>query len=164
MNNDLVDSCHLAFRCEKGPVAVSAIVTGSRLHLLGLVYLPSGGYTGTVGAARSQMNDRENVSMEPNMLLIVVASLACPIGMGVMMWMMNKRMGEQRDPRAHEEHVPASVTDRLARLGRQRQKLEEEIAEATRLVEPGAGRDVPRSSTSSLPGNPIQAATRARRG
>lgn len=70
--------------------------------------------------------------MDPTTLLILVAALVCPIGMGVMMWMMNRQMG------GHEGHAmpghPASEADRLLALQAQRRMLEQEIAEAEKIV------------------------------
>jgi len=67
--------------------------------------------------------------MEP--LVLIIAALACPIGMGVMMWMMNKQMGGQQG-----QSMPghASEADRLNTLREQRRLLEQEIAEAEKIA------------------------------
>lgn len=68
--------------------------------------------------------------MDVSTLLIVVAVLACPIGMGLMMWQMNKKMGG-------ESHASMSGADadRLKVLREQRQTLDQEIAEMQKIVE-----------------------------
>ena len=68
--------------------------------------------------------------MELSTILLIVAALACPIAMGVMMWMMNKNMGG-------DSHTSMSGTDpdRLNVLREQRQKLDEEIAEMQKITE-----------------------------
>ena len=68
--------------------------------------------------------------MELSTILIVAAVLACPIAMGLMMWMMNKNMGG-------DSHQSTSSTDadRLNALRRQRQTLDQEIAEVQKIIE-----------------------------
>jgi len=73
--------------------------------------------------------------MEPGQILLVVAALACPIGMGVMMWLMNKQMSGQAGHSMPSNQAPANSDERLASLRAQRQQLEAEIAEVAQLAE-----------------------------
>ena len=68
--------------------------------------------------------------MELSTILIVGAALACPIAMGLMMWLMNKNM-------SGESHQSMSGTDadRLNTLRKQRKVLDEEIAETQKIME-----------------------------
>ena len=72
--------------------------------------------------------------MNPNTLLIVVATLACPIGMGVMMWMMSRNMGGQQGKPATGSTDSLSEADRLQVLRQQRKQLELEIAEVEKIA------------------------------
>jgi hypothetical protein len=76
--------------------------------------------------------------MELSTILLLVVTLACPIGMGLMMWLMSKNMGGQSSA---DHHPPATSQERLAVLRTQQQALEVEIAEVTRLVELEAQRE-----------------------
>ena len=69
--------------------------------------------------------------MDPSTLLILVAVLACPIGMGVMMYMMNKNQGGQQ---GHSMTGHTSEADRLKTLREQRRLLEQEIGEAEKIA------------------------------
>ncbi len=71
--------------------------------------------------------------MDPSTLLLLVGVLACPIGMGVMMWLMNKNMSDQHTMPG--QPTSANAAERLAALRAQRQALEAEIAEAAKIVE-----------------------------
>ncbi len=82
--------------------------------------------------------------MEPSTLLLLIAVLACPIGMGVMMWLMNKNMNGQ--PNMSDHQTPA---ERLAALRAQREKLEAEIAEVSKITELEAKRDALLTSAKS---------------
>ena len=73
--------------------------------------------------------------MELSTLLLAVAILGCPIGMGVMMWMMNKQMGGQHNQAVSAGQLPAEPTARLAALREQRAALEAEIAETAQVAE-----------------------------
>ncbi len=69
--------------------------------------------------------------MEPSTLLLLVAVLACPIGMGLMMWMMNRNMGGQQ---GHSMPGQTSQAERLKALREQRRQLEQEIAEVEKIA------------------------------
>ena len=79
--------------------------------------------------------------MEPATLLLLVGALACPIGMGVMMWLMSKQMGGQSGQPMASSQTPANSAERLAALRAQRQALEAEIVEVARLAELEAKRE-----------------------
>ena len=68
--------------------------------------------------------------MELSTILIIVAALACPIAMGVMMWMMNKNMGGD----SHQS-MSGTDADRLNVLREQRRMLDQEIAEMQKITE-----------------------------
>jgi hypothetical protein len=69
--------------------------------------------------------------MELETLLYFVALLACPVGMGMMMWMMGRNMGGHAGQATPPEQTPV---ERLAALREQRKALEAEIGEMTRIV------------------------------
>ena len=81
-------------------------------------------------------------------LLLIIAVLACPIGMGVMMWMMNKQMSGQS---GQSMPVHTSEADRLNALRAQRRLLEQEIAEAEKIAALEAQKEaLTRASSTSL--------------
>lgn len=69
--------------------------------------------------------------MEPTTLLYIGALLACPLGMGLMMWLMHRNMGGQQD---HGMSSPGSQVERLKALREQRHHLEQEIAETEKIA------------------------------
>ncbi len=72
--------------------------------------------------------------MEPQTLLLLVAAVACPIGMGLMMWMMNRNMSSQQGHSMPGHTAHTSEAERLKALREQRRQLEQEIAEAEKIV------------------------------
>lgn len=74
--------------------------------------------------------------MQLETLLYYAVLLACPIGMGAMMWMMGKNMGGQKEQSMSDPLMPTSSSEeRLTALRARRQALETEIAEVTKLAE-----------------------------
>jgi len=72
--------------------------------------------------------------MEPATLFLILGVLACPIGMGLMMWLMNKNMGGRFSHAVSGYQAPVKPAERLATLHAQRQQLEDEIAETARIA------------------------------
>lgn len=71
--------------------------------------------------------------------LVGLAVLACPVGMGLMMWFMSKGMRKERPP-VVEESRPIDAQALRAehrRLGEQIDRLEREGAPEARLREAG---------------------------
>ena len=85
--------------------------------------------------------------MEPSTFLFLIAALACPISMGLMMWLMNKNMSDQHAMPGQQ--TSANAAERLAALRAQRQALEAEIAEAAKIAELEAKRQALRASAQS---------------
>jgi len=86
--------------------------------------------------------------MDPSVLLVAIAALACPIGMGVMMWMMNRQMSGQHG-QSMSGH--SSETDRLTALREQRRLLEQEITEAEKIAALEAQKETLTRSRSASP-------------
>ena len=72
--------------------------------------------------------------MQLSTILIIGAALACPIAMGLMMYMMNRNMGGQQDHSMPGHTAHTSEANRLKALREQRQMLEQEIAEAEKIA------------------------------
>ncbi|SRR5581483_2115767 len=89
--------------------------------------------------------------MDLSKILPLIAVLACPIGMGLMMWFMNKNMNNQGDHAKRADQTPSNSAARLTALREQRQMLEAEIAETARLSELEAQREALLSSQRPAP-------------
>jgi len=63
--------------------------------------------------------------MELSTILLALAVLVCPIVMGTMMWMMNKKMSGSQEQAGANHTNP----DRLDALLKQRQELQKEIVQ-----------------------------------
>ena len=79
--------------------------------------------------------------MDVNTILLVLAAVACPIVMGIMMWWMMRDGSRQGQAPTSEQPLPVNAAERLAVLRQQRQALEAEIAEVTRITELEARRE-----------------------
>ena len=89
--------------------------------------------------------------MDLTTLVLGLAALACPIGMGLMIWMMSKNMRGQHSDSTTGDQLPTNPDKRLAALRKQRQALEAEIAEASRLAELEGQRDAVRNGQVAVP-------------
>lgn len=69
-------------------------------------------------------------AMGTGLLFAVLMGIACPIVMGLTMWLIFKDMRP-----THPSTPPVSAADRLAMLKEQRQQLENEIAELTAIAQ-----------------------------
>ncbi|MBZ0294516.1 MAG: hypothetical protein K8L99_18270 [Anaerolineae bacterium] len=90
-------------------------------------------------------------SMDINTLFLLVMGLACPIGMGLMMWLMNKNMSHQPEQSSSDKQKRISAADRLVALHEERRALESEIAELSHEVELDGQRPLPLSGSPYLP-------------
>lgn len=79
--------------------------------------------------------------MDANSIFLLVMGLACPISMGLMMWLMNKQMGHQPEHLSADKEKNINPVDRLTALQEQRQQLEAEIAELSQIAELEAEQD-----------------------
>lgn len=83
----------------------------------------------------SLLSKERVITMEGNAIFLLVMGLACPIGMGLMMWLMNRQMSQQSEPLSSDNQKRLSPTDRLVALQEERQTLDAEIAELSQEVE-----------------------------
>jgi hypothetical protein len=98
-------------------------------------------------------------SMDANSIFLLVMGLACPIGMGLMMWLMNKQMSHQPEDLSSDKQKHVGAADHLAALRGQRQLLEAEIAELSQIVELEERHEALLADSSSVPEDtPISAA------
>lgn len=73
--------------------------------------------------------------MDVNTILLVLAAVACPIVMGIMMWWVMRDRSRQGKEPTPEQPLSVNAAERLTMLQQQRQALEAEIAEVTRIAE-----------------------------
>ena len=98
-------------------------------------------------------------TMDGNAIFLLVMGLACPIGMGLMMWLMNRQMSQHAEPRSSDKQKRLSPADRLAALHDERRILEAEITELSHQVELDEPHYLPLSEPSSVPEDtPLSAA------
>jgi cell division protein FtsB len=97
--------------------------------------------------------------MDLNAVFLLIMGFACPIGMGVMMWLMNKNMSQQQEHLSPDKQKGISAADHLSALHQQRQILETEIAELNQIVELEARHEALLTNPSPAPEDmPISAA------
>ena len=76
------------------------------------------------------------LTMDVNSLFLLMVGLACPIGMGLMMWLMHKYMSHSQAPSSPESNQKGiGAAKRLAELHEQRQILDAEIAALSQGIE-----------------------------
>ncbi len=98
--------------------------------------------------------------MDLNAVFLLIMGFACPIGMGVMMWLMNKNMSHQPEHLSSDKQKGIGAADHLSALHKQRQILEAEIAELNQLVELEARHEALLTNPSPAPEDtPISAAS-----
>lgn len=95
--------------------------------------------------------------MEVSTLLILAAVVACPLTMGAMMWMMDRKMKE-RTAHSHDDHATPSA--QLAQLRRQEESLHTRIRQLEGAAAGEAGHTPAASgssaSTAGIPAAPGQ--------
>jgi hypothetical protein len=72
-------------------------------------------------------------------ILAALIFLACPVGMGLMMWFMNKRMEGHNMDHANVQGNTVSPEERLALLEAEKQALERQIELAKQDGNPESG-------------------------
>lgn len=90
--------------------------------------------------------------MEISTLLLIVAVIACPLTMGAMMWMMNRKMNERSGDATSQA---PSAAARLAELKSMEESVRAEIQKLDKVAE-SESRD-----QHSLPGAPMKSASTA---
>lgn len=98
-----------------------------------------------LGVGASFLGNGRIVNVNPNSIFLLVMGLACPLGMGLMIWLMNRSMSDPSGHTAADKQKHIRPTERLAALREQRQLLEIEIAELSQLAELEAQRDALRN-------------------
>lgn len=90
-------------------------------------------------------------TMDGNAIFLLVMGLACPIGMGLMMWLMNKQMSQHAEPRPFDRQKHLSPANRLAELHDERRALDAEIVELSQDVELDGQRPLVVSGSRAIP-------------
>lgn len=90
-------------------------------------------------------------TMDGNAIFLLAMGLACPIGMGLMMWLMNRQMSQHMEPLSSDKQKRFSPVDRLVALQEERRTLDAEIAELSQEVERDEQYPLVVSGSPSLP-------------